>query len=407
MKHKILFFASGYKFSGSANGVCARILVREFIQQGHEVFVIAVPHDDETDVEMVDGAKVWFVKNEWQTRILFYLQQHRSNIFMRYMHKFYALSRALLVAPLYPNATRMRVHKMLCLSHKIIKKYDIDTVIGTCLPYDGIAAAMKLKNIYGDKIKVVTYHFDILSTPNNEAGLMYSFKKKRFAGAFTEERKVVDKVFLPETAKALHEGKNNIEYIGLPVYLLGEEHDNDIQFTFSSDVYNISYIGSLDIRNRSILPAIKWIRWLNQVSKKKYLLHIWGQLADADTKIVIEKNIDIVVYHGMLETNKVKLIMKKSDLLLNISNALLYKLLPSKIFIMFSTGKPIVNIVNNAEDCSLPYFDKYGNVLSVNALKIDTENADPSHLIGKTVNADELFIKYQPSTIAKILLNDD
>mgnify|MGYP000487075754 CR=1 FL=1 len=407
MKHKILLFASGYKYSGSANGVCARNLVREFIHQGHEVFVIAVPHEKESNMEEIDGAKVWFVKDELQTRILWYLQQHKSNMFMRGFHKIYSLFRALLVAPLYPNAARIRVHNILKLSRKIIQKYGINTVIGTCLPYDGIAAAITLKKEYGDKIKVVTYHFDILSTPNNEIGNIYRFKKQRFAEAFDKELKIVDKVFLPETARDLHQGKKNIEFIGLPVYIPGRLPKIGSQFVFSQNVYNIVYIGSLDIRNRSVQPAINWLRLLNQESKKKYVLHIWGALADADTQIIIEKNKDLVEYHGMLENSKVKAVMSEADLLLNISNLLLYKLLPSKIFTMFSTGKPIVNIVNNMEDCALPYFRKYDNVLSINSKCIDIMESNPQHLIGRKVNADEFFIDYTPSVISNKLLKDD
>ena len=407
MKHKILLFASGYKYSGSANGVCARNLVREFIHQGHEVFVIAVPHEKESNMEEIDGAKVWFVKDELQTRILWYLQQHKSNMFMRGFHKIYSLFRALLVAPLYPNAARIRVHNILKLSRKIIQKYGINTVIGTCLPYDGIAAAITLKKEYGDKIKVVTYHFDILSTPNNEIGNIYRFKKQRFAEAFDKELKIVDKVFLPETARDLHQGKKNIEFIGLPVYIPERLPKIGSQFVFSQNVYNIVYIGSLDIRNRSVQPAINWLRLLNQESKKKYVLHIWGALADADTQIIIEKNKDLVEYHGMLENSKVKAVMSEADLLLNISNLLLYKLLPSKIFTMFSTGKPIVNIVNNMEDCALPYFRKYDNVLSINSKCIDIMESNPQHLIGRKVNADEFFIDYTPSVISNKLLKDD
>lgn len=407
MKHKILLFASGYKYSGSANGVCARNLVREFIHQGHEVFVIAVPHEKESNMEEIDGAKVWFVKDELQTRILWYLQQHKSNMFMRGFHKIYSLFRALLVAPLYPNAARIRVHNILKLSRKIIQKYGINTVIGTCLPYDGIAAAITLKKEYGDKIKVVTYHFDILSTPNNEIGNIYRFKKQRFAEAFDKELKIVDKVFLPETARDLHRDKGNIRYIGLPVYLPETTNVIDCPIQFSHDVYNIVYIGSLDVRNRSVQPAIDLLRKLNQKSKKKYLLHIWGCMTDGDTKIIVEKSNDVVEYHGMLENEKVKSVMKNADFLLNISNSLLYKLLPSKIFTMFSTGKPIINIINNVNDCSLPYFKKYRNVFSINIKDIKHCNADPSCLFNNSANADKLFIAYMPLTITKKLLGDD
>lgn len=407
MTHKILLFASGYKYSGSANGVCARNLVREFIRQGHEVFVIAVPHDGEEEMEMVDGAKVWFIKDEWLTRILGFLQKHRFNNLLKMCYMMFSASRAVLLAPLYPNTTRLRMHQMLRLSSQIIQKYGIDTIIGTCLPYDGITTAVALKKIYGDGLRVVTYHFDILSTPNNKSGIVYNYKEKLFTRAFAEEQRIVDKVFLPETAKGLHKNSANIQYIGLPVYLSDNTIIEKDVFKFSDNVYNITYIGSLDIRNRSILPAIKLIKKLNVETTKNYMLHVWGNLTDADTRKIIDDNTSIVQYHGLLNNDRVKSVLEASDFLLNISNQLLYRLLPSKIFTMFSTGKPIINIVNHPDDCSQPFFEKYGNVINIKASDIDGGSMSPLSLFGKNVNADTLFEMYKPKVIAKELLAYD
>lgn len=407
MTHKILLFASGYKYSGSANGICARNLVREYIRQGHDVFVIAVPHAGEKEMEVIDGAKVWFVKNEWLTRALGFLQKHRTNSLWKLFHMLFSAFRAILLAPLYPNTTRLRMNSMLRLSHQIIQKYDIDTVIGTCLPYDGITTAVALKKQFGDRLRIVTYHFDILSTPNNKSGIVYSYKEKLFAKAFAKEQSIVDKVFLPETAKGLHKNSANIQYIGLPVYLSDDTYSEKGVFNFSNNVYNITYIGSLDIRNRSILPALQLITNLNTDTKKKYILHVWGNLTDADTKKMIDENTDIVQYHGLLNNDSVKPVLEASDFLLNISNLLLYRLLPSKIFTMFSTGKPIINIVNHPNDCSLPFFEKYGNVINIKASDIDSFNILPLSLFEKKVNADKLFEMYKPAVIAKELLAYD
>lgn len=407
MTHKILLFASGYKYSGSANGICARNLVREYIRQGHDVFVIAVPHAGEKEMEVIDGAKVWFVKNEWLTRALGFLQKHRTNSLWKLFHMLFSAFRAILLAPLYPNTTRLRMNSMLRLSHQIIQKYDIDTVIGTCLPYDGITTAVALKKQFGDRLRVVTYHFDILSTPNNKLGIVYSYKEKLFAKAFAKEQNIVDKVFLPETAKGLHKNSTNIQYIGLPVYLSDNTYSEKGVFIFSNNVYNITYIGSLDIRNRSILPALRLITKLNADTKKKYILHVWGNLTDADTKKMIDDNTDIVQYHGLLDNDSVKPVLEASDFLLNISNLLLYRLLPSKIFTMFSTGKPIINIVNHPNDCSLPFFEKYGNVINIKASDIDSINISPLSLFEKKVNAEKLFEMYKPAVIAKELLAYD
>ena len=51
-------------------------------------------------------------------------------------------------------------------------------------------------------------------------------------------------------------------------------------------------------------------------------------------------------------------LLKRADLLLNITNKNTINMLPSKIFQLFAAQKPILNFVKNRNDCSLPYFKK-------------------------------------------------
>lgn len=398
---KILLFTSAYKSNGSANGICARNLVREFVRQGHDVYVIAVPQAGEKGMEMIDGAKVWFEPHELYVRIFNYLQSHHSNPFMNFLFVIYNILRIIIFGFLYPNDCRFRVGRLNRRAVGLIEEYKIDTVIGTCLPYDGIPSAFFLKKKYGKKLRVVTYHFDLLSTPNNDSKLICAFKKWRFKKAFNDELNVVDKVYLPYTAKGLY-SHPKIDYIGFPVYVK-EEIKKDISFEFQGDCYNIVYIGSLDSRNRSPIGAIDYVENLNEVSEKKYILHIWGRLADTETINVVEEYKSCVQYHGMLDNSETYEIMMKADFLLNISNNLLYKLIPSKIFSMFSTGKPIINLVYHPNDGTLPYFELYGNYKRVNMY--DKFKHNDFVLKTKDIIVDGgLFDDFTPQCVARSLL---
>lgn len=402
MMRKILLFASAYKSSGSANGVCARNLVREFIKQGHEVYVIATPYADEKGIEIIDGAKVWFEPLEWYVRVFNYLQKHHSSILMRFVFSVYNAFRILVFGLFFPNDCRFRVRRLINRAVALIEHYNIDTVIGTCLPYDGIPASICLKKEYGDRLKVVTYHFDIMSVPNNEFKPIVWFKKWKVKSAFTEELRVVDKVLLPHSARGFYDS-SKVEYVGLPVYIK-DGYVKETAIVLPHNKKNIVYIGSLDSRNRSPLSAIDYVRRLNEIYDQQYTLHVWGKLADAETEELICHSSDCVEYHNLIDNSEVQSVMKQADYLLNISNTILYKLIPSKIFSMFATGKPIINLVSHPDDCTIEYFEKYGNTKRINLYKERENNDYNLELKPQIVVNDNLFEEFTPSYITKALL---
>lgn len=399
---KILIFSSAYKYSGSANGICARNLVREFVAQGHEVFVIATPYAEEKGVEELDGAKVWFEPHEWYVRVFNYLLKHHTNFFMHCIFSIYNALRVMVFGLLFPNDCRFRVRRIEKRAVKLIEENNIDTVIGTCLPYDGIPAAIYLKKKYGARLRVVTYHFDILSVPNNHFKPIVGFKKWKVRNAFAEELKVVDKVVLPHTAKGLY-SDSKIQYVGFPVYIKDGNH-KETAVVLPNDKCNIVYIGSLDDRNRSPKQAIEYIRELNERNPKQYVLHIWGKLADAETTELVEKSSDCVRYHGMIDNAEVHAVMMKADYLLNISNQVLYRLIPSKIFSMFATGKPIINLVSHPDDSTIGYLEQYGNSKRIDLYK-ERDNSDYELKLEPQIAVKKnLFEDFTPSYITKVLM---
>lgn len=399
---KILLFTSAYKSNGSANGICARNLVREFVKQGHEAYVIATPFADEKGMEELDGAKVWFEPHELYERIYKHLLKHHTNFLLHSIFTIYNVLRVMVFGLLFPNDCRFRVHRIEKRAVKLIEENNIDTVIGTCLPYDGISAAIFLKKKYGARLNVVTYHFDIISVPNNQFRPIVKFKKWKAKKAFAEEVKVVDKVVLPHTACGLYYD-TKIQYVGFPVYIK-ESNYKDTSVVLPPNKCNIVYIGSLDNRNRSPKQAIEYVRKLNEKGPKQFVFHIWGNLADAETTELVKQSVDSVRYHGMIDNAEVHAVMMQADYLLNISNTLLYRLIPSKIFSMFATGKPIINLVSHPDDCTIGYFEDYGNSKRINLYE-ERKNSDYELELEAQIDVkNNLFDDFTPSYITNVLL---
>src|SRR5699024_11040684 len=92
-----------------------------------------------------------------------------------------------------------------------------------------------------------------------------------------------------------------------------------------------------------------------------------------------------------------------SDFLVNISN-IYADVVPSKIFELFSLGKPIVNFVKNKNDFSLKYFEAYPLCFNfyewedfgsqVSKLKIFMEINKNRKVNSEILN--EIFYKNQP-----------
>lgn len=357
----ILIIGSHYASSSSANGICAQNLALEFKRQGHDVYVISTGLKDGLIPELIEGVRVWTIKHEWFNQLLAKLQKG-ARWYHRLLLKPYWALRSLYILPRYPITQSIRLERSYNLALKIIKEENIDVVLCTCLPYEPIAVGMRLKEKLGDLIRVVTYHLDILSFPNNKDGLLKAYKERRIKNAIEKELQVVDKMLVPESGKGIFSSPK-IEYTGFPAYIAQRDAIR-APFEFDKKYINISFIGSLDKSNRSPRFALKLLENLANNRNLYIRVSIWGNIADADTKMVINE-CKIAKYYGMLENRYVNDILVKSDVLLNISNAVLYKLIPSKIFQLFDSNRPILNIVNHPNDLTIPYFAQADGVLNV------------------------------------------
>ena len=102
--------------------------------------------------------------------------------------------------------------------------------------------------------------------------------------------------------------------------------------------------------------------------------------------------------------------MNESDFLLNIGNKIAYQMLPSKIFGMFATGKPIINVIGHPDDATMPYFSCYNN--SIDIKEYEPSVNDEELLLKKIkekyktplVDRSDLFSDFKPEVICNLLL---
>lgn len=403
-KQKILILCGHYADGRYSNSICVNNLAECLSGQGHYVKVIAWGEKDK-GFTIENGVELCYVK---EPQYPLYANQYLlKGGLVGFLFKIYHLIHSILILPFYPNVFPSVALRFYKIAKGVIDKTGIDVVLATYTPFDGIWAGLKLKKKYGQAIKFVTYHLDLISSPDNE-GFIGGVKIDRGKKAFAKELEIADKILVPEKTEI--DNLPNVRKVGFPLYVK-ENIGAKASFDFSSDSINLTYIGSLSSSNRNPSRAISAIEELSKETGKNILFHIWGVLGDQKCQEMVEKSPN-VVYHGMANNEEVASLLSKSDILVNVSNSTTYKMIPSKIFQYFAIGKPIIDFVKNEGDVSVPFFEKYPMSLVIREYNQGMNEivASLNHFIespqrGVIVSVDALYDKYKPETICKEILN--
>lgn len=324
----ILIICNNYSTGKDANGVCAKNVVEQLRREGHNVYIIT-----EYDKSIERDEFVNFIKEEKQ-----------RNGFIEKIIKAYN----------YPNTMKERAKKYIIMARKIIQIKNIDIVISFYKPFDTIFAAYTLKKEFSN-VFFVNYHMDILTDPDEPNCFLKLYKCIKAKMFFKREYRLIDLVLLPMSLSGVYK-EINIEYVDFPLYIKyysDEKYNTDF---FNHNVINIVYIGTLDYFNRNPHFFFELLKEYNNYNRKKIELHIWGNIDQKVSQMIDGIN---VIYHGYIQNKFVRSIQLQADFILNVSNKITYNWIPSKIFDLFSIGKPIINILFNEKDVSIEYFKKY------------------------------------------------
>lgn len=394
----------------SANSVCVRNMAQEFIRRGHKVWNLAAGDDYVTKPGNIGGAELWQIPDDYYMRLTKSMARPHSCI-KKLWYIMVSLFRHIVLLLLYPMTEPIRANKVLNKAEQLVQKEGINLIIAIHNNYTNINAGIKLKKRYGSKLMVVDYHLDLRTASLNTSKLIQSYVRKHSFNSIANECQIVDKILIPYSGQAEIEELKGIDlrkfrFVGLPVFIK-EPQIETCDLPFKKDAINISYIGSLSLENRNPSYVIGLLEKASEMIGKKIIAHFWG---DADGMENMINRTSIALYHGMVESRYVSYIMAKSDFLLNIGNAIAYNMLPSKVFGMFATGKPVINVITHPKDATIPYFKRYNHSVDLKEYSPLQEDivmlADGIKKMSKEPlrDADNLFDDFKPETICDIVL---
>lgn len=358
-----LFITKEYPPTPDPSGQIVYNIAEELKKQGHCVHVIARDNKWHYESEYL-GNTYWIKKSYWE-------KISRKDLFRRkdvLIYKFLKYVRKIVLAfrlHKFPDSEYYVTKRIVAVYEQYLKTEKIDCIVGFFRPYSCLSAAMIIKK-KNKQPKCISCYFDLVE-PKDCPSLMPKVIYNRLLKK--GDLKVIresDCIMLPVSAKRRNElifnECSNVIYYEFPTFVLNHDVNGDVEIAESTNTAEIKLVFA-GTMTRSYRSPEMMINVINEVAKQlnehRICLDVFGGGDCSDMFVSCSKFDNLTVnYHGMVSKEEVSLYEGKANLLINIMND--YEaIVPSKIFGLFATGKPILNFCTNSDDGSLKYFEKY------------------------------------------------
>ena len=368
----VLILIDNYFPKENANAICIQNLINQFSY--NKYFVICEGLNNKSEFYEYNKVNIYTIK-----RI-----RSRNN----YVTKFLNFMKLLINY----NISFKKANLFFQKAKKIIAEERIDIVIAVCRPFYTSFSSYKLKIVF-PALKVYNIFFDSPCSTNYKVELfnrIWKLSTKRFF--LKLNKKNINFCFMKYSLGSigfLIDSLNNIKIFDIPCFI---PQKTDEKFVNNG---LIVYSGTLDKNYRNPDKILRFI--LNIIIKNDLNMNISCYASGCEDllKRIKEDYPQIINYEGFINNNLIQSVYKNASFFINIGNHNL-KQLPSKIFTYFSTGKPVINFYFDDDDLSLPYFEEYGNCITINVNRIEnSEEALVKFLKSyKIIKYDELSTKF-------------
>lgn len=363
---RFLFITKEYPPTPDPSGQIVYSIAEELKKRGHYVHIIA--RDDKWHYENgYLGNIYWLEKSCWE-KISKKIKSGSCSRKDVLTHKFLTYARKVVLAfrlDKFPDSEFSITKRIVAVYEQYLKTEKIDYVVGFFRPYSCLSAAMIIKK-KNTQLKCISCYFDLVepkSRPSFMPKIIYNRLLKKGDLKVIQESNCI---MLPVSAKRRNElifnECSNVIYYEFPTFVSNNDVNADVETVESINTTEIKLVfaGTMTRSYRSPEMMIKVINAVaKQLNEYRICLDVFGGGDCADMFVSCSQFDNLTInYHGIVSKDEVSLYEKKANLLINIMND--YEaIVPSKIFGLFATGKPILNLCTNSDDGSLKYFEKY------------------------------------------------
>ena len=360
---RFLLITKEYPPIPDASGTIVYHLCSELKKKGHHVDVIARSHKAHVN-RGTSGDVFWVQISFWEklSKKVGSGNCRRSDLMLyrllTYVRKFLLMFRIHKFPDSECNVTRRTVRTY----KKYLKHQKYDCVIGFFRPYSCLSAAMQVAKENRTATSIACY-FDLVDAKTRPSLMPKVLYEKLIQKG---DRKVMERcnyIMLPVSA---HKKENlelnqfpNAIYYEFPTFMVREQRDGYIDPSEDREL-RLVFAGTMDRAYRNPESMLQVIhRTAEAMPDRKVRLDVFGggDCAQLFQSGQWSRNLSIV-YHGRVPKEEVVAYEAQAHFLINVMNA--YEaIVPSKIFELFASGKPILNFVTHSDDGSLEYFKKY------------------------------------------------
>lgn len=404
---RLLFLLGYYGPDSDASGNIVHTLATELAKNGDTVDVLCQGYENKPAERICESVTVYTVKNAFWARFFDWGRQTRGVTRLAYLGGT-LLRKCLLALRIwrYPNSETGVTRRMVERYEKELSQNTYEAVVAFFRPYACLEAGMRIAE--RGKMPYVPYFLD-LAEAQGRPGFMPLWLYQRLMGR--AEKKVFSACtfgVMPVTArkkrKDLYEAYGEkLLYLEFPSFSIKKRERPTVQEKKEKGDLVFCFAGTLDRNFRDPLPLLDVLNALSQRWKGgRVILRVFGggdcgellRHYNGGENFVIEPG-------GRVSRQEIERQYEQADVLVNITNTFA-SLVPSKIFELFATGKPILNLCAHGDDGSQVYFDRYPVVFCAQGVEPEREGEKLEAFIkkekGKRISEDLLETLYGENT---------
>ncbi|MDD4780999.1 MAG: hypothetical protein PHT02_10445 [Tissierellia bacterium] len=372
---KLLFITGKYPPDIGQSGLIISQIANTLQSRGHKIVCLTkTTKKQKKEKDNIEGVNVIRVYESFWARLKEKVDINKAKKKEQIVYRVLVYLRKLWLAfhiSEFPNVEPNITKKMIDIANKLEKEYGFDGVIGVFRPYSTIMVSVAMKKKHPHLV-CGTYYLDLVEDRDRPSLMpMKLYKKLCYKGdinAFlssdfillpkSSERKYSTETYAPDNSK--------VTYVDFPAFIPLANKEGYTRLS-GGKTLKFLFAGTLDksFRNPEFMLQI-----LDGLSKRGLEITVnfygRGNCFDIIDKMAHRVSCEII-QHGVVPHDVIVEKMSETDFLVNISNDY-NSIVPSKIFELFATGKPIINFISREDDYSLRYFEKYPLAFTVSKI---------------------------------------
>jgi glycosyltransferase involved in cell wall biosynthesis len=352
----------------TANAINAEAIMKELQRRGHSVTCIAVNQNHGPSFLIQGSIPIYAIRSSRYGSLLQRFESTSPGVLDRARIGFWGLvRRARIVFSLgrFPDVARWQSRAVLRLAEQLHRKERFDCIVGVFRPFSGVSAAIGMKKKYPGVI-CGAYYLDLISGAAKPRFIPKTFYDRLCYSGEVNAFRQLDFVLMAKAGQAIYSApkydcvSQKIHYVDFPLFQIEKPTCRSCSFDRIDGGINLVYAGLLDKDYRNPTFMLEVLQKVSEV-RPGIVLHLYGRGSGFDIVRSFKRRAAFDIrFYGMVDHDEVLSAMSRADFLTSIGNRnRASHMVPSKIFELFSTGKPIIAFFSNKRDVSLEYFAKY------------------------------------------------